>query len=217
MDERTLQAAAAALEKGWLKLATPKELQLLELSGQRPALFESKDDGELRILFHPSMGLEPMTASVQQGEVSANAAELVFRRTRLRTRLGLPAHDCAAKRPNDDCTCLTATLDELSDEELAQLSDKAPVLAAARKVHKRRPARLWLKPSQSSKQPTATPQAATVERASPLHDPLTETSTKPALKPRFRRSHGPPDPLSYAAFKRDQGGPSIRGMADRKF
>ena len=35
VDERTLQAAAAAVERDWLKSATLKELELLELSGER--------------------------------------------------------------------------------------------------------------------------------------------------------------------------------------
>jgi len=114
MDERTLQAAAAALEKGWLELATERELVLLDASGERPELFEDKDPGEIRILLAFDAvgdGIGPTTIKMQTPEAGTetapNVAEFVFRRTRLRSRLGLPANDCGAKRPNQDCSCLT--------------------------------------------------------------------------------------------------------------
>jgi hypothetical protein len=158
-----VQAAAAALEANWLKLATLKELELLELSGERPDLFANKNDGELRVLFHPAMGLEPVSV-VKKGPVAENASELVFRRTRLRTRLGLPAEDCGARKPNRDCTCLTAVLDELGAEG-ERGADKESVLAAARK-RRIKPERRWHRPRKT------TPVAPPVAQPAPVEPPI---------------------------------------------
>jgi hypothetical protein len=95
MDERTLQFAAAELERTWLKSATDKELELLELSGERPDLFEKgDDDGEIRIVlgYELENGKRELVMSTglktPSATVSENAAALVFHRTRIRSRLG---------------------------------------------------------------------------------------------------------------------------------
>jgi hypothetical protein len=144
IDERSLQTAAAALEKNWLELATGKELDLLEASGRRPDLFEKPDDAELRIVMHPSLA-EAYGDDVREGnaivirtgppdpKAMEAAADLVTRRIRLRARLRLPADDCGARKPNRECTCLSLALDECGED-----ADRAAIVANARKRHIRR-------------------------------------------------------------------------------
>jgi hypothetical protein len=123
-----------------------------------------------------------LTVWPKDREVSENVADLVFRRTRLRTRLGLPASDCAARKPNPDCSCLTTTLDELGEHAI----DREAVLAAARKRHApRRPIRHHRpKPNR----PPRTVPPVTV-KPPPAAELVTETATRRDVRPRFRRRH----------------------------
>jgi hypothetical protein len=113
LDERTLQAAAAALEKDWMQLATDKEIDLLVASGRRPELFEEANDGEIRIVLHPSLAAcysdefrdgnaVVMRTGPPDPRAMQAAADLIERRLRLRARLRLPPHDCGARKPNRD-------------------------------------------------------------------------------------------------------------------
>jgi hypothetical protein len=213
IDERALQDLRASFEASWLKHATDAELALLQLSAERPELFEVPDDGSIHVLLDPSISSEEMVVSSPTAtpQASENAAALVFHRTRLRARHGLPQADCAQppRYGRGTCTCLTRVLDSLGDVEAVEREE---VLKAARKLHKRSVPRLRVR--------KRTPKAEAPAPASLLEpplEPLTETSTRPALKQRVRRSHGPPDPLSYAAFKRGRSGPSIRDIIDGKF
>jgi hypothetical protein len=94
IDERALQDLRASFEADWLKHATDAELALLQLSAERPELFEVPDDGSIHVLLDPSIGDELVVTS-PTATVSPNAAALVFHRTRLRARHGLPQADCA--------------------------------------------------------------------------------------------------------------------------
>lgn len=60
IDERTLQAAAGALEKNWLNRATDKELDLLVAAGHRPELFEKPDEDTISVVLHPVIAAEPI-------------------------------------------------------------------------------------------------------------------------------------------------------------
>lgn len=212
IDERALQDLRASFEASWLKHATDAELALLQLSAERPELFEVPDDGSIHVLLDPSISDEMVVSSpTATQQVSENAAALVFHRTRLRARHGLPQDDCAQppRYGRGTCTCLTRVLDSLGDVEAVEREE---VLKAARKLHKRSVPRLRVRkrsPKAEAPAPAPLPE--------PRLEPLTETSTKPALKPRFRRSHEPADPLSWSEFKRGQSGHSIRDVIDGKF
>jgi hypothetical protein len=220
VDERTLQAAAAALEKDWLKFATDKELALLELSAERPELFEVEEGAAISVVLGynpdpdgpPGPTVVPFLGPRKDERVSENAAALVFKRTRLRARHGLPQDDCAQppRYGQGTCTCLTRVLDSLTDVEALHHDG---VLRAARKLHKRNIPRRRVRkrvPATKAEPLPATAVAPPLER-------LTETSTKPALKPQLRTDRGDPHPLSWEAFRRNKGGPSLRGITDRKF
>jgi hypothetical protein len=203
IDERSLQDLRSSFERDWLKHATDKELALLELSAARPELFEKtgEDAGSLFVLVDPSVAPEGrLTVVDSTPQVAENAAALVFNRTRLRARFGLPQNDCAQppRYGQGTCTCLTRVLDSLGNEAL----DREGVLKAARKLHKRSIPR----PRVRKRTPAAKAEPSPTAVAPPL-EKLTQTSTKPALKPQLRTERGEPHPLSYAAFKRDKGDP----------
>jgi hypothetical protein len=169
MDERMLQAAAAALEQDWLNLATLTELENLE------------------------------------AELTEPVADLIFSRIRLRAQLGLPANDCAARRPNPDCTCLTEALNELATGE-PPTGDGVRKLA--KKRHKRRQPLRVQRLSPAKPEP---PSIAQIEPAPAPLPPLTETPTRRDVKPRFRHRESP-HPLSIEAFRRSEQGPSSRDL-----
>ncbi len=103
------------------------------------------------------------------------------------------------------CSCLHDALTELPTADAQEVIERSNALH--RNVLQR--ARRTLtkpKPVPVAQETPATPQAPTVKR----------TATVPQQS-RRRPVREPTHPLSYAAFKRDQGGPSIRGIADRKF
>jgi hypothetical protein len=224
LDERALQAAAAALEKNWLKLATDKEIDLLLATDSRPELFEKPQDGEIRIVLHPALAAcysdeirDGNSVVIRTGppdpKAMEAAADLIVRRLRLRAHLGLPSADCGARKPNPDCTCLTATLDALGDEVP---EDKKAILEAARKLHVSPPRPRWGRPKATAK-PSPPKRAAEALTPLPSPDPLTETSTRPDLKPRPRvwQPKPRPHPLSFRAWKDAQEGRS--SWLDRTF
>jgi hypothetical protein len=216
VDETTLREAATALNRNWIKSATDEELRFLEATGDYPELFEKQktDDGGVRILLAYDPGGDSTKVSggwslgltkSQGWELDRDATEAVFRRTRLRRRLGLPRRDCGARNPNRDCKCLTAALDALGDEIP---ETKEPIVKAARKLHvRRKPIRRKPKPP-APVLPPVTVQPEPVERLALPPGPPVPPPQNPEheARPRLWRPKGPPHPLSREAFEAQRDG-----------
>jgi hypothetical protein len=189
IDESSLREMRASFERSWLEHATNEELRLLERSAERPELFDP-DDGSIRVLLDPSLGdggeMVTRSPTAAAPQIPENVAGMVFHRTRLRARLGLPQDDCAqpSRSGRGTCTCLTQTLDALDHAA----ADRETVLVAARKLHKRSRPRLRVR----KRQAPSPPAAVAVMQPAPILAPLTQTSTKPGLTPRLRPDRGPP-------------------------
>jgi hypothetical protein len=103
LDEESLQVAAAALEADWTNRATDKELDLLVASGRRPELFDKTDDGEIRIVLHPSFG---------DGPPACASAESVSR-SRARARSLAELLPLSAHRAEEDELLIWTVIDPM--------------------------------------------------------------------------------------------------------
>jgi hypothetical protein len=135
-----------------------------------------------------------------------NVAEMVFRRTPLRARLGLLATDCDAKRPNRECCCLS---DEALDDVGDQVTNKKAVLACRSQA----PCSAEADPLDQPKPTPPMQQGPELVVASPppTQKIVSETPTQPRLRPRYRE---PEHPLVWSKFKRER---DSRSIYDTKF
>jgi hypothetical protein len=140
------------------------------------------------------------------------ALEEIRERCLQRHRLRLEVSDigCFAKRPNPACYCGEQALERLSAAELATL-DPSQVQERLRKLasphHKKR--RHFLAHQAAKSKPKAA--APAVPAPDPIPEPnvVTETATRPDLKPRpqvWRQKGERAHPLSWRAFRDREAG-----------